>query len=187
MTFRADSARNSHLATVLVLLGTVASCGDALHPVVGVVLLDGEPLEGAHVYFHPNKGGPVGVDTTGQDGRFQVVTAAGDGVAAGHYTVTLSRITNPAISVRPPWVGLGAPKPTPEMQAEYEKMMDALRAKEREWIPEKYRNTSTTPLHFSVPSDKDVLFEIKTPVDPKTPDDASAEYDPKPSPAANNE
>ena len=156
----ADSVRTVHLAAVFILLGTVTGCSD-LHPVEGIVLMDGKPLDGAAVYFHPDEGGPVGIDRTDQDGIFSLETAAGEGVKSGSYTVTLSRITDPVRSEMPPWVGANADV-TPEMAAAWEAKMDVLRAKEHEWVPEKYRQTSTTPFRFTVPTDEEVRLEFES-------------------------
>lgn len=155
-----DSVRTVHLAAVFILLGTFMGCSD-LHLVEGVVLMDGKPLAGAVVYFQPDEGGAIGVDRTDQDGIFSLETAAGEGVQSGDYTVTLSRITDPVRSEMPPWVGTNTDV-TPQMAAAWEAKMSVLRAKQREWVPKKYRQNSTTPFHFTVPTDEEVRLELES-------------------------
>ncbi|HOM17521.1 MAG TPA: carboxypeptidase-like regulatory domain-containing protein [Thermoguttaceae bacterium] len=81
---------------VFVLLGVVvclAGCGrkENLTPVSGTVLLDGKPLDGATVTFHPVKGGAVGHAKTDASGRFTVMTGTLHGLKPGEYIVTVQK------------------------------------------------------------------------------------------------
>ncbi len=163
ITFRTVMVRSA----VLLLVGTVAGCGDSVYPVEGVVFLDGKPLEKCAVTFQPEAGGPIGFGTTDENGRFRLVTAAGNGVRAGDYQVTLSKITGSVPDIMPPWVGPGAPDPTPAMVAAWKQNREEARKDEREWVPTKYRFTTTTPLRSTVPVEEDVRLElISTEADP---------------------
>jgi hypothetical protein len=85
------------LAVLLALSGLSCgrpSPGKPVFPVRGQVLLDGKPLPGAIVLFHPTgewdpeEGHPRA--ETGADGRFIVSTyGAGDGAPAGDYKVAI--------------------------------------------------------------------------------------------------
>jgi hypothetical protein len=99
-------------ALTALLLAGCGGGGPALHPVQGKVLLNGQPLKGALVTFHP-KGAdavtavrPVGM--TGEDGTFTLTTGAKDGAPAGEYVVTFicpEEVVpkgKPAISTGPP-------------------------------------------------------------------------------------
>lgn len=151
------------LALLLVVLG-IRGCGHSVYPVEGVVLLDGEPLAGAIVTFQPDGEGPIGLGNTAEDGRFSVVTAAGDGLMAGDFRVILSRVTGSIPDTMPPWAGrgVGAVEVT---QAEID-AWNAERAElakdQREWVPEKYRTAITTPFHVTVPVTEDVRLEMSS-------------------------
>jgi hypothetical protein len=62
-------------------------------PVKGRVYLDGEPLAGVFIVFHPFGGdakAPKAYGRTGRDGVFTLSThKEGDGAPAGHYAVTI--------------------------------------------------------------------------------------------------
>jgi hypothetical protein len=90
--------------TLLLLLASIVGCGSggvklATVPVSGMVLLDGQPIEGAHVAFMPNdieKGRPAN-GTTDSSGNFQLKTLSGganlsDGALPGEYKVSVVKI-----------------------------------------------------------------------------------------------
>ena len=80
-------------------LFTVVGCGGIKSPAVtvvsGTVLLDGEPLDGASVVFHPTSpSGLAGSGKTTTDGTFGLTTfraTPGAGVVPGEYVVTISK------------------------------------------------------------------------------------------------
>jgi hypothetical protein len=81
----------------LVLLAGVAGCGDnsgappklTVYEVKGKVLLaDGKPLEGGHVYFVHANGATTSEGKTGADGSFALSTGgSGAGAPVGDYRV----------------------------------------------------------------------------------------------------
>ena len=83
----------------LLFLCTVVGCGGTKGPAVtavsGTVLLDGEPLDGASVVFHPtSSSGLGGSGKTSADGTFGLTTfraTPGAGVVPGEYVVTISK------------------------------------------------------------------------------------------------
>lgn len=98
----------------VVLLACVAllcaSCGSAAQgperkPVVkvsGKVLVDGKPVKGISVSFHPvlSAGGAANTESgaqTDENGKFQMMTyTPGDGVPKGDYAVTFELTTRPS-------------------------------------------------------------------------------------------
>ncbi|MGH7201639.1 MAG: carboxypeptidase-like regulatory domain-containing protein, partial [Planctomycetaceae bacterium] len=88
-------------SAIITLAGLVlAGCGGGdqpeTYPVVGTVTLDGEPVDRAHVIFHPENPAQGGVTARGQtdeSGAYQLTTFdTGDGAVAGTYTVTISKV-----------------------------------------------------------------------------------------------
>ena len=61
-----------------------------LAPVSGVVLMDGEPLEGASVTFSPVNGGRGAAGSTDAEGRFRVAYIKYAGCPPGDCSVTVS-------------------------------------------------------------------------------------------------
>ena len=98
--------QNFHLpksSKVLFIIGmffsfTVVGCGPkgpAVAVVSGTVMLDGKPLDGASVVFHPtSSSGLAGTGKTGSDGTFGITTfgaVPGAGAVPGEYVVTISK------------------------------------------------------------------------------------------------
>lgn len=156
----------SVVATVLALLvPVVIGCGSSKGKVNGEVTLDGKPLPGGTITFHPSKGNPVGGEIT--DGKFSVT-----GVPTGTAKVTVATAymkqeaealgmanQNTGMSMgrnAPP----GAAMP-PEAKAALEKEKQRsqesaskakeLRARYRE-IPEKYTQPDTSGLSTQIKS-----------------------------------
>ncbi len=81
------------MMAAVALLGT--GCGPAgpvLAPVEGVVLLEGEPLEGAVVLFQPEAGGKPATGLTDAAGKFSLTTLEkGDGAYVGVNTVAITK------------------------------------------------------------------------------------------------
>ena len=82
----------------ILFLFPVVGCGPkgpAVSAVSGTVLLDGEPLDGASVVFHPtSSSGLSGSGKTSSDGTFGLSTfraTPGAGVLPGEYVVTISK------------------------------------------------------------------------------------------------
>lgn len=132
---RTAQGRSSSLAffilrpSSLILLVAAAGCGGSgLVSVSGSVKLDGQPLDGATVTFHPVKGGAVATATTDSAGRFTVATGAQKGLAPGEYEVAIQK-TGPA----PAGTGLEREVPPPVI------------------TPLKYANPKTSGLKYTAP------------------------------------
>lgn len=88
---------NYHLLTIATLLGLLAGCnssnGVTLFPVEGELRLNGQPLAGAHVVFHPLQSTakvPPARAQTDASGKFKLTTfQTEDGAPAGTYSVTV--------------------------------------------------------------------------------------------------
>lgn len=122
-------------ALVFVLLATVG-CGDgklAVHPIQGIVKVDGKPAGGAMIFLCP-VGGSAQLQherpyaTAGQDGKFSLTTfVKDDGAPVGEYKVLVQ------------WIG--PPKPGADRDRG-EGSPDRLRGK--------YMNLENTPLTASI-------------------------------------
>jgi|688.fasta_scaffold197423_2 hypothetical protein len=140
----------------LVLAATfIAGCGgpDGLVRVTGTVTMDGAPLEGAVVMFHPLPGvkGNGGIATTDAAGTFTLRSPqAKQGIFPGDYSLTVSHR-----------------KPT----AEQEQQINEAKAGGRpqmilvhdmpELLPQVYTRPATSPLRASVgPTGADVPVEL---------------------------
>lgn len=90
-------------ATVLLTAMLMSGCGEApgdapkteLHPVMGIVSVDGKPAKGVHVVLHPvNNSSPAAVTPNGitdETGVFKVTTyAVADGAPEGRYQLSFS-------------------------------------------------------------------------------------------------
>jgi hypothetical protein len=88
---------NGHQLWVLIALlpAALTSCSssESLHPVTGKVLLNGEPLDGAIVAFHPEGNRDVSIEhpigSAQPDGSFTLATGQSPGARAGKYLVTI--------------------------------------------------------------------------------------------------
>lgn len=129
---------------LLLVAATIAGCGrpDGLVPVSGTVTMDGVPLEGAFVMFHPQPGvnGNGGNASTDATGKFTMRSPQGKrGIFPGDYSITVSRR-----------------KPT----AQQEEQMKEAKARGRppmigmedmpELLPQAYTRPQTSPLRASV-------------------------------------
>lgn len=78
----------------------LAGCGEggvSVVPVSGTITLNGQPLEGATVFFTPaadNPTGTPGTDTTGPEGNYKLQYSGRFGVAPGKYKVLVSKEYN---------------------------------------------------------------------------------------------
>jgi hypothetical protein len=66
-------------------------CGSPIIPVSGTVTLDGKPLEGAGVGFHPRGEGPLGSAVTNMQGEYAIESINRRGLPPGTYRVTISK------------------------------------------------------------------------------------------------
>gem|GEM_PF-295705 len=143
-----------------------SGCGRAgpdieVEPVGGVVLFNGEPVEGATVSFTPDRKGRTGtavpaVGRTGPDGSFQLRALQSGrpvaaGTAVGQYIVTVTKQDTPAMT-NPEFANNPPPVIPPAM------------LEVRDLLPPVYRQLTTTPLRAEVQAgDNQFRFELVTP------------------------
>lgn len=83
----------------LVVLVTLVGCskaptrdGPELVKVTGTITLDGEPVEGAHIRFSPETGGPAAFAVSDHRGRYELRTFdPGDGAIPGKYGISATK------------------------------------------------------------------------------------------------
>ena len=139
-----------------------AGCGGdkKLAKVSGVVTLDGKPLDGATVVFHPEGGGRPATGTTGADGHFSLTTyTSGDGAQVGDHKVVVSKSSQANVSAPQP----DNPKGMVEAMKEAEAKRKAEAAKPKPAvIPTMYGDLAKTPLKCQVPTDGPVEFSLRS-------------------------
>ena len=96
----------SGILTVIMLVATLCTgCGNPaeegrvdVYPVTGTITYAGGPVADALVSFSPDEEGqPVATGRTNATGQFTLTTyEAGDGAAAGSYTVIVTKVAAPA-------------------------------------------------------------------------------------------
>jgi hypothetical protein len=137
-----------------ILLASGSGCGESGKPIPtdGLVTLDGKPVDGATVTFHPEaKEGRAATGLTDAEGVFQLQTfAEADGALPGAYKVTVVKTEAAA-----------APGPAsgPEQMM---KTMFHRKKKPSSLLPREYAEISRTPLRARVPEEKSpVKLELK--------------------------
>lgn len=82
--------RRLRLPGVAALVVLAAGCGGPGASVEGLVTLDGRPLPGARISFHPDAAGPVSYGVSLADGSYRLKTGAKQsGLEPGGYRVTV--------------------------------------------------------------------------------------------------
>lgn len=65
------------------------------NPYSGVLTMDGKPVEGASVTFHPKQGGHAATGRTDAEGKFVLQTfVEGDGVVPAEYGISVIKLQN---------------------------------------------------------------------------------------------
>ena len=152
------------VGVTVLLLAASAGCGKggpAVEMVEGVVTMDGQPVEGAAVFFSPVPGssGLAAAGQTGPDGRFKLTSikakTGGGGAVAGDYLVTVSKIQNDApplpTSTDDPNYGKFPPAPGPNDKPKIKYL-----------VPQEYGEAKTSGLKATVAKggSKDLKFEL---------------------------
>ena len=87
---RGQPALRGLAALAIACLSLAAGCGGPGASVEGLVTLDGRPLPGARISFHPDSPGPVAYGLSLDDGSYWLKTGARQsGLAPGGYRVTV--------------------------------------------------------------------------------------------------
>jgi hypothetical protein len=154
----------------LLLVLTFSGCsGKSAVKTAGIVTLDGQPLEGVEVTFHPeDEKGKVATGETGSDGRFRLSTRNPfDGALPGKYKITV------ALSSKVGDGGEGAPMDRPDqmkkmMEEQARKVMQDRGGKAakpkttKTVIPQKYVDVKSTPLHAEIPAGGDIELALSS-------------------------
>lgn len=146
-----------------VFVSMLGGCGDApvggkrvpVYKVTGKITMQGGALAGANVTFGPKEGQPVAVGVTNDAGEFTLTTYdAGDGAAAGEYSVVVMKVKPAAAS--PADAGHGQAVTAGGHSG-------AAAQSTANLVPEQYGDSSKTPLAAKVEakSDNNFTFEIK--------------------------
>jgi len=145
---------------MVIFLMAGSGCGSRAAKLVqteGLVTLDGVPVAGVMVTFHPEgEQGQVATGLTGSDGVFQLQTyAATDGVLPGNYKVTVSKTE----AVAPP---PASNDPARQKEWMMKAMFNRPTKKAREaLLPREYADAGKTPLRVRVPNEGPVKLELK--------------------------
>lgn len=140
-----------------------SGCGDGLHRVTSVVLVDGKPAaEGMQVMFLPQGDTWMASGMVGSDGLCVMSTRDKRGVMRGDYVVTLVNSTR-SIPRPDTVVDTASGKPPTDVfkyMAEVQKLLDNPPVGP-EWIPKSYADMAKSPLRVNVPKDgSNVKFEV---------------------------
>jgi len=141
---------------VATAVGGCGRRGPAVEMVEGVVLLDGEPVEGATICFSPaesvgkGEAGLPAVGRTGAGGTFQLNAVggarSGAGTKVGEYVVTVMKQESDPL-----------PEPDPNAPP------TVVEIRVRELLPKAYRLPSTSPLKATVKKGKNTYrFELSS-------------------------
>jgi hypothetical protein len=158
--------RRLRAAGLLTLLCATAGCGGKHTPVPvsGTVTLDGQPLEGATVYFYmvgDEREGRPAMGTTNKDGEFQLSTLGNnDGALPGRYKVVITKYvpTNPNLKIP------DFPDTLEGRNDRQDFMYKNFEAKGIQpftnSLPPKYGDSNSTPLEVEVSGKKTVKLEL---------------------------
>jgi hypothetical protein len=141
---------------LLALSVSILGCSNrpGVVPVEGIVLLDGNPLEGATVTFLPqgDHGRPAS-GRTDSTGAFHLTTFdKGDGAMPGEYRVVVKKTTGRATQPTIPSDGASGK----------EHYKDHLQAKAKPALPPRYSNETQTPFTCTVPPPQRVSLELQS-------------------------
>jgi hypothetical protein len=137
-------ARGCGLLAVVLVVGCGGKSGPV--PVRGVLKVEGKPVAGAVVTFHPEApDGKVASGTVDADGTFRLSTdTAGDGALPGKYKVV----------IQPPTESAATPFDDPSKPAAKTKSAGGPK------VPEKYTRLDQTPLAQEIPASGSVVFDL---------------------------
>jgi hypothetical protein len=164
MTLRMITCRLAVCALTMAVVIGLSGCGgskppefvERMVPATGTVTLDGEPLEGAIVEFHPDakgNGAEVAVGTTDAQGKYELITPIArrtleesKGAVPGKYRVIIQKTVMPD----------GSPVPPDTTDA------DAEADGARQLLPPRYSDLEQTTLTADVESGPSVNdFELR--------------------------
>jgi hypothetical protein len=141
----------------------MAGCGEpsiGTVPVTGTVKVDGQPMEGVSITFHPDGSGRAASGKSDAQGNFKLTTIiAGDGALPGKYKVSASKHENPSDDL-PKDVDPNDPK---SMDAIYGKLDTKKKVKSKNLLAPMYENPAGSGLagEVSASGKNHFDFELK--------------------------
>jgi hypothetical protein len=142
------------VASAAALLVAGLGCGGSGRPVktFGLVTLDGKPVDGATVTFHPGaEKGRAATGLTDGEGVFQLQTfAEADGALPGEYKVTVMKTESVA-----------APASASGPEQMMKTMFKRSTKKQLSLLPREYADIAKTPLRVHVPHEGQVELQLK--------------------------
>ena len=139
----------------------VTGCGEpgiGAIPVQGTVKVDGKPMEGVMVIFHPDsEGGRAAAGRTDANGVYKLTTEiAGDGALAGSYKISLSKHVN-AEDDLPKEVD---PNDVSSLDAIYSKVDAKKKQASKNFVGARWSNHMGSGLTATVESGKENTFDF---------------------------
>ena len=130
-------------------------------PVKGTILVDGQPMEGVTVIFHPDTGGRAASGKTDAKGEYKLTTELpNDGALAGSYKISVMKHENEKDDI-PTNVD---PNDPASLDAVYRKVDAKKKTVSKNFIGKTYENHLGSGLIATVESGKDnnFKFEVKS-------------------------
>ena len=164
MRVTTSSARAAAPIGFVVLISCLAGCGGdgsdenrvTVYPVTGKVTMAGAPVADAAVMFSPQGEQPTAAGRTNTDGEFTLTTyEAGDGAAAGEYTVVVTK-TAAGPGLDPEQVHAAEAAGGGTTAAGH----GAAQAESGSALPSRYASPAETPLKATVGADAENHFEF---------------------------
>ncbi len=158
----ADYSRRTVILSSCALCLLVSGCGNpgiGTIPVEGTVLVDGKPIEGAMVIFHPEPpGGRAASGKTDANGVYKLTTEInGDGALPGAYQISVTKHVN-AEDDLPTKVD---PNDPASLDAIYSKVDARKKQVSKNFIGKQYENPKGSGLTATVEKGKESKFNFE--------------------------
>lgn len=149
--------------SLAVALFTLSGCGEpgiGTVPASGVVLVDGKPITGVMVTFHPDGAGRAASASTDAEGKFKLTTITnGDGALPGLYKISVSKHENPVDDL--PKYDPNDPK---SLDAIYSKVDARKKVKSKNLVAAQYENPLGSGLTAEIKASgpNEFKFDVKS-------------------------
>lgn len=138
--------------SVAAIVGCGGDSNPTTHPVSGTVTQGGSPVADATVTFVASGSGKSAVGKTDSSGKYQLTTfESNDGAVPGDYKIRVAKFDRPQdVEADAPSSETVDDSGLVEMPADYEGAEEGPAGEPKNLLPEKYNNTSNTPLQYTV-------------------------------------
>ncbi len=147
-------------STVGCFLLVLSGCGEpgiGAVPVDGVVKVDGQPMAGVNVMFHPDGSGRAAAGISDAQGVFKLTTQiANDGALPGKYKISVIKHENPEDDIPK----TADPNDSKSMDAIYSKLDTRKKVKSKSLIHSQYENPNGSGLTAEVKASGTNHFEF---------------------------